>query len=398
MTDSGLMVQSRRVFNPRELPYTQAVDRKEATFIAWGLALLISSVSGFASSPAPAERLAREYMRAHPAQKLGWNWGDGLVLLGLTELSEVSPALKDEAWAYVRAYHAAWQKKGIPSPNRSDECPPALSALKLYRQTQEPKLLESVLPIVNYVRTEPRNSLGALNHLGHWFFGKFYPASIWVDSLMMYGVFAGLWAQDSADHGLMDFALSQPRIFSEAMQDPEQGLFYHAYAVKRGRTMPEDPVFWLRGNGWVLASIADLLELSPPGDPKRAEMATILERVASALASWQQASGFWTSVVQYPDQSQIEASGTALVAYALLKAVRLGHLPESYRARGLRAYEALTRSLVPCGVGLCIPNVSGPTNPGGLRYYARIRNKTNLAWGVAAYLRLAQEVSRQSPH
>ena len=53
-----------------------------------------------------------------------------------------------------------------------------------------------------------------------------------------------------------------------------------------------------------------------------------------AMLKYQDESGMWYQVVNFGgmDKNYLETSGSSIMAYALLKGVRLGFLPESYRA------------------------------------------------------------------
>lgn len=53
--------------------------------------------------------------------------------------------------------------------------------------------------------------------------------------------------------------------------------------------------------------------------------------------------------VQFEEGNYLEASGTAMFAYALAKGVNKGYLPEEYKAVANKAFDGLTRDLVKLG-------------------------------------------------
>jgi unsaturated rhamnogalacturonyl hydrolase len=62
-----------------------------------------------------------------------------------------------------------------------------------------------------------------------------------------------------------------------------------------------------------------------------------------AMLRYQDESGMWYQVVNFGgmDKNYLETSGSSIMAYALLKGVRLGFLPESYREYGKKAFDGV---------------------------------------------------------
>jgi hypothetical protein len=104
------------------------------------------------------------------------------------------------------------------------------------------------------------------------------------------------------------------------------------------------PIFWARGNGWVIAAMADMLQSLPAGDPHRDKYATMLQTMAASLRAMQGQDGFWranlTDTAAYPSP---ETSGTALITYAIAYGIRTGTLDSAtYLPVVQRAWQALT--------------------------------------------------------
>lgn len=338
--------------------------------------------------------LARAYMRAHPAETLSWDWGPAVFLYGLGPLAESGPAsFAKAARAYLAAYHERWARRGPPAINRSDRVAPALTAVSLARAGMHAGALANTLAGVDYVKTEPRNRLGTLDHLGHSGLRIFYPGSIWVDSLMMYAVLAARWGHHARDPELLEFAAIQPLRFASVLQDPADGLFRHAWRVEAGRPIPTDATYWLRGNGWALVAIVAILDELDPDDPHRSELLRVFLRLAEGLRAWQQPDGLWDSLVNFPGLTYPETSGTALVAYALARAVHRGWIDAGYLDVARRAFAGVTARLETRGGDLSLPLVSGPTNPGPRWSYRGIRPRRDLPYGVGPFLLAAFELA-----
>lgn len=271
-----------------------------------------------------------------------------------------------------------------------DHCAPALAAIAA-RKVLDPQLVHgAVAPVANYLREQPRNRLGALNHLGtDTSLARVYPSSIWIDSLMMYASTAVVVGQVVGDRALTEFGLQQPAIFADLLQDDDTGLFRHAYLDDRDRTRPRRATFWLRGNGWVAAALVDMLT-TPHGSQSVNQ--TIFVKLARSLMARQEG-GLWSTVIN-DRRTYREPSGSALVAYALAKATRLGVLGPQGRTRAHATFAALVASLRVRDDGLSLPGVSGPTIPGSRAAYAIVPRRADIDYGVGALCLLAAELAR----
>lgn len=77
-------------------------------------------------------------------------------------------------------------------------------------------------------------------------------------------------------------------------------------------------VFWSRGNGWVLAAIARVLQFMDKTSPIREKYIKMYLEIAQEIASIQQMDGFWRTSLLDPEANPGgETSGTALFCYAL---------------------------------------------------------------------------------
>ena len=133
--------------------------------------------------------------------------------------------------------------------------------------------------------------------------------------------------------------------------DPAHGLWYRDAAAK-GRTGEYTPEFWGRGNGWVIAACARLLEELPAGDPRRNEFAGMLQTMAAALLPWQGEDGFWRSNIKIPGHfPNPETSATAFFTYAIAYGINTGILDAAtYKPVVMKAWNGMvTTALHPSG-------------------------------------------------
>lgn len=78
------------------------------------------------------------------------------------------------------------------------------------------------------------------------------------------------------------------------------------------------PIFWSRGNGWVLAGLAMTLENIPANDPRRAFYLQRFKEISAEVLSIQSADGLWRTGLLDADAYKLpEVSGSAFFLYAL---------------------------------------------------------------------------------
>lgn len=142
--------------------------------------------------------------------------------------------------------------------------------------------------------------------------------------------------------------------------------------------------FWSRGNGWVFAGLAKVLQDLPENDAHRAEYITIYQAMAKSLAAAQQEEGYWTRSLLDPVQAPgRETSGTAFFTYGYLWGVNNGFLDKStYEPVIKQGWKYLTEiALQPNGK-------IGYVQPIGERadQHKNVGPETNCGLGVGAFL------------
>jgi rhamnogalacturonyl hydrolase YesR len=119
--------------------------------------------------------------------------------------------------------------------------------------------------------------------------------------------------------------------------DPAQGLFW------RDSNTIGTNVFWSRGNGWVFAGIARILDVLPADDPRRPDYEALFQSMASKLRSLQASDGFWRSSLTQPTAfTTPESSGTAFFCFGMAWGIDHGLLDRAqFLPTVTRAWNAL---------------------------------------------------------
>ena len=132
------------------------------------------------------------------------------------------------------------------------------------------------------------------------------------------------------------------------MLDKETGLYFRdgKYVYPQHKTANGLKDFWARGDGWVLAGLAKVLQDMPQGYRQRQFFVDKYVKLARAVAALQQKEGYWTRSMMDPQQAPgPETSGTAFFTYGILWGVNNGYLnKKEFRPVIKKAWRYLTKT------------------------------------------------------
>ena len=124
--------------------------------------------------------------------------------------------------------------------------------------------------------------------------------------------------------------LYQNILYSDSiMLDQETGLYFRdgKYVYPRHKSANGLKDFWARGDGWVLAGLAKVLQDMPQSYRHYDFFVKKYQRMARAVAQLQQKDGYWTRSMMDPAHAPgPETSGTAFFTYGILWGVNNGYL------------------------------------------------------------------------
>ncbi len=106
--------------------------------------------------------------------------------------------------------------------------------------------------------------------------------------------------------------------------------------------------YWSRGNGWVIAAMARVLEQSPPDRKQRKAYSGMLKKMAEALLKVQREDGFWNVSLHDPgNYGGPESSGTAFFVYGIAWGINHGYLKKkTYLPSVIKGWEALSHAAI----------------------------------------------------
>lgn len=338
-----------------------------------------------------AVRLA-DYITATADPRMKWMWGEALLGYALDELDRANG--REDYTPFLRAYCDYWAKED-PAVDQSDTAAPGLITYAMYKRTESAEYKRLTDKVLSYIRYEPRLYLDCLNHLGCSKKGKIYPKSVWIDSVMMFSVFTSLYASESGDTELLDFAARQPKQYASMMFDKEKGLWAHSYWVKGKHPFPRRDLFWARGNGWVICAFPMILDNIGTDHKEADEIISLFRETSESLLACMREDYTFNTLLKY--KSYRELSATALISAGWMHAVRCGYLDRKFLEPAVRAFTACIDAVEESEGGVFMTEISGPTIPLPLfprLGYSLVPLGKNWSYGIAALIFAAIEYKR----
>jgi unsaturated rhamnogalacturonyl hydrolase len=271
-----------------------------------------------------------------------------------------------------------------PRFGHADDDAIGLAYLTLYAEAHEPEMLAPTRANLDKLMARPEDAdtsrLAAADNILWWWCDAFYMAP---------PVFAQL-AQATGDRRYLDFMDRQWSLTTAALYDKDEHLYFRDKRFPAMREANGQKIFWSRGNGWVLAALALVLERMPASDPFRAKYVDLYRTMAKRIAGLQPADGVWRASLLDPNAyPNPEVSGTGFFTFAMAWGInrhlldRRKYLPVVSKAwRGMIAHvyeDGRLGSIQPIG-----------GEPG------KYKPSSSYVYGVGAFLLAGSEVSKLS--
>lgn len=325
---------------------------RKANRLVLGLALCgaLAATGGVSEAWDPATLAANgakvaDYALAHPTRANHRDWTYGTFYAGLTAFALAHPERPYLDILRQEGTNNAWRLDG-GRPFYAETHGIGQTWLELARVDDDPAAAAPTRAVFDYI-LENRSRAPVVQRLPN---GSFSPNLLrwaWSDALFMS---PPVWAKLAALTGearYRDFLIGEYRASAARLYDREAGLFYRDYAARAKRSAHGAPVFWGRGNGWVLGGLPLVLRELPPGLRTRPFFLDLFRGMSEKVKALQRADGAWSpNLLDGRDPDLPEMSATALFCFALAWGVNDGLLDEAdYLPCVRRAWGALCRAV-----------------------------------------------------
>ena len=289
-----------------------------------------------------------------------WNYPVGVTLYGLMKAGRLlnrkdyADYVKQHIEACTEYYeYALWDKKTFGAPgidaqiaavDSLDDCGSfASSMLEMARDSEVKGYRRIADDTADYMEKKqarlPDGSLyrylSALPEMKN---------TMWLDDLYMSVPFLARYYRLTGEIPYLDDAVNQFFLYREKMFLPKLKVMSHVYYTDRKLA---NQIPWGRGNGWVLFSLSELLQILPENYGRRAELLEFYRELCEGYLALQDEQGMWHQVLN-DSESYREASCSSMFLCAFARGVRYGWLPnpQPYRAAVIKGWDGLTRVAV----------------------------------------------------
>ncbi len=352
--------------------------------------------------------------KALAGKATGWNYIDGCMILALLEIYQATGEERYYRFADAFIDHRVSEDGSIKGYSveeyNIDNVNAGKTLFALYGLNGKEKYRKAIDLIYSQVRTQPRTAEGNFWHK------KIYPNQVWLDGMYMGQPFYMEYETkfNHKNHYGDIFSLFANVV--KYMRDEKTGLYYHGYDASRqafwcDKNTGLSQNFWLRSIGWYAMALLDTLDKCEPDQAYGEEyenLKNVFVRLMDDMLKFQHESGMWYQLPALGERepNYLETSGSAIMAYSLLKGVRLGFLSESYGEQGRKAFDGICKRYLKeedgrlnLG-GICLVAGLGPESnrrrDGSFAYYMSEPVVENDAKGVGPLLLAYTELRRLS--
>lgn len=313
----------------------------------------------------------------HGGKKPAWNYIDGCMMTSLLELYKTT---KEEKYIdFVKKFvdYYVFDDGTIrgydPQKYSTDDVCESRILFDLYEITKNEKYNKAIELVYSQVKTHPRTKEGNFWHK------KIYPNQIWLDGLYMMQPF---YTRYQTLRNKKDYAdiVNQFQNVRKLMFDEKAKLYYHGYDSSRSMFWADKKTglsqnFWLRSIGWFTVGLIDVLDyMDEQMYDEYHAIKVIFKEIIDGILQYQDAESkmFW-QVPNFPGRegNYLETSGSSMIAYAILKGVRLEALPERYQEIGMEIFNGICRRYLSS-------TADGDLNLEGICLVAGLGPETNL--------------------
>jgi unsaturated rhamnogalacturonyl hydrolase len=378
------------------------------TFIIATLLLASTVRSAETNDVLAVMKKVADWQLTHPSSHPPTEWTQGAGYAGMMALASLSdvPKYHDAMIAMSRTNHwaprdpkdaeiqmAARAAAAGRSTNtaraadllyHADEQCVLQTYLDLYLKHRDPQMLAPAKERLDKILADPRDDNLVYTNRGassKW---------SWCDALFMA---PPVWARLTAATGnraYLDFMNHNWWATSNYLYDKTEHLYYRDSRFFDKHEANGKKVFWCRGNGWVMAGVARVLQFMPADYPDRPKYVAQLKEMSAALVKLQGKGGLWNPSLLDPESYPTpDSSGSGLIVYGLAYGVNHKILDcPAYEPPILKGWQGLLKCVDETGkLGFVQPVGYQPVEFGS----------TNTdVYGVGAFLLAGSEVYRMT--
>lgn len=274
-----------------------------------------------------------------------WNsWEYGPFYIGLMALHNVSG---ESRWLdSIKAMGERVNWETVPRPYDANVLAISQVFIELYEKDNNKKYVDKSRFIMDAPmrrELEPNISFDKNKYWWEWW--------SWCDAIFMAPPAYARMATVFNEPKYMDFMVQEYKRTSTYLYSKKDSLYFRDDRFFTMKSTNGQPIFWSRGNGWVLAGLARVLQYLPKQHPDYPYFLNQYKEIAYKIKRLKMKNGFWSQSLLDPENyPQKESSGTGFYVYAITWGINQGILSASQFGQTVeKGWKALQESVHPNG-------------------------------------------------
>lgn len=286
---------------------------------------------------------AADWQLAHPSERPTADWTHGALFAGLAAWANMA-----DSDAYFNALLAFGEKNNWQPhrrPYHADDHCVGQMYIDLYKLYKDPKMIQPIQQRFDFILANPPASEMKMDREGNqdrwnWCDALFMAPPVWIKL-----------ARVTGQQKYLDYMNKEWWAATDYLYDKQEHLYYRDSRYFDQREANGRKIFWSRGNGWVFAGLARVLEEMPDDYPDRGRYVQLYRQMAAKLISIQPKDGLWRASLLDPENYPTpETSGSGFFCYGLAWGINQGYLDEkTYLPAVLKAWQGLVGCVHPDG-------------------------------------------------
>lgn len=281
---------------------------------------------------------AADWQLAHPSTHAPYDWTQAAFYTGMMAFTKIADSPK-----YFEAMKAMGEKNqwrpGL-RPGHADDYAVVATYAQIFQQTKDKAVLEPGKALFDYLTFRKYDESLA------WGNSIESRELAWCDALFMGPPALTAMAIATGDRKYLDLADKLWWKTTDYLYDKEEKLYFRDQRYFDQREKNGKKVFWSRGNGWVIAGLARVLQDMPADYPTRGRYVALFKEMAAKVKAVQSADGYWrSSLLDADSRPNPETSGTGFFIYSLAWGINNGLLDRAaYEPNVRKGWEAMVRA------------------------------------------------------
>ncbi len=267
------------------------------------------------------------------------SWATGAMYTGMLEWAKISK--DDKYFQYLKSCGEKVNYTPGPKTFDADDICASQLFIELFQKYQDSVMINPTLERMNFILKN--RSYGDLDYTRkenklRW---------SWCDALFMAPAAYIRATRVTGDKRFLNFMDEEFRITYDTLYSPSQQLFFRDTRFKTMREANGQPVFWGRGNGWVIGGLCMIIENLPQNHPTRSFYIDLYQKMIKRIAGLQGEKGFWhASLLDSESYPMPETSCSGFFTYGLCWGINHGYLsPKEYKPKAIKAWKALVSAV-----------------------------------------------------